>query len=106
LLTEEDSPLEELEIVLSVVIRQLVLCGRPGRMYRHALLETIAHHQLIGQFYSVRTHGMFFLPVNIACYDGLSPYQFPSVVVHTHSIMIIAYILRMIVRDPFLEMTL
>jgi len=49
---------------------------------------------------------MFFLLVNMACYDDLSPYQFPSTVVHTHSIMIVSNIFWMIVRDPLFEMAL
>lgn len=52
------------------------------------------------------THWVFFLNINMVCYDDVSPYQFPSIVVHTHSIMIVPDIFWMVVGDPLFEMSL
>jgi hypothetical protein len=101
-----DVPPEKLEIILTVIVGEFVLSSHPGRVDRHAFVKSISQYKLIRQFYAVRTHRMFFLLVNMACYDDLSPYQFPSTVVHTHSVMIVSYIFWMIVRDPLFEMTL
>jgi hypothetical protein len=101
-----DVPPEKLEIILTVIVGEFVLSGHSRRVYRHAFVKSITQYKLICQFYAVRTHRMFFLLVNMVCYDDISPYQFPSTVVHTHSVMIISYIFWMIVRDPLLEMTL
>jgi len=99
-------PLKKLEIILTVIVGEFVLRSHPGRVYRHAFVKSISQYKLICQFYTVWTHWVLFLLVNMVCYNDLSPYQFPSTVVHTHSVMIVSHIFWMIVRNPLLEMAL
>lgn len=89
-----------------MIVRKLVLSSLPGGMYRHAFMKAVPHYQLIGQLYAVRSHWVLFLDVNKANYDSCPPYQFPSIVVHTHSIVIVPDIFRMIVRNSLFKMAL